>query len=71
MVDSFTNSFGDASSVVEAISDMGEDEGEEAAETAGVSAEGVLNEVRPPSWIFTAGAAPGGGASAVVGFSKA
>ena len=50
---------------------MGEDEGEEAAETAGVSAVGVLNEVRPPSWIFTAGAAPGGGASAVVGFSKA
>lgn len=69
MVDSFTNSFGDASTVVEAISDMSE--GEEAAETAGVSAEGVLNEVRPPSWIFTAGAAPGGGASAVVGFSKA
>ena len=68
MVDSFTNSFGDASTVVEAISDMG---GEEAAETAGVSAEGVLNEVRPTSWIFTAGAAPGGGASAVVGFSKA
>lgn len=69
MVDSFTNSFGDASTVVEAISDMGE--GEEAAEAAGGSAEGVLNEVRPPSWIFTAGAAPGGGASAVVGFSKA